>query len=104
MAQGDTKPDLEIRLSDGRGDVDFNEAASYTFVLEQEAEVIVRGGPQVIEVSSDKKSVTLRRLWGVGETNTPGRIWVSVEVLWADNRVQTFPDEGPLRLDIARKG
>lgn len=103
ITRGDMAPDLELRIADSRSDANFGTLtpADVRFTVEQNGFLIVDDEPATAVVPDPgNKSAIVRRAWGAGETDTSGRCWVTVRVVPWD---QTFPDEGPLRLDIARQ-
>lgn len=104
LVRGSTEPDLEITITDSRQNADFTglTAGACRVLVEQDGVLIVDDTADDVDVAPDGKSAVVKRAWGFGETDVAGRCWVSVEVEWAPDRTQTFPDEGPLRLDIGR--
>lgn len=105
IARGDLKPRLEITIGDAAGIADFGAitAADVRIVAEQDGVVIVDSAPNSITPSTDGHSATVIRQWQAGETDAIGRMWISVVVKWPDAAYpQTFPDDGPLRLDVRR--
>lgn len=101
LTRGDTDPPLTLTIGDSRADADFTGLGPSDMIVhvEQKNLVLVEGNATLVEPSQDGKSCVVQRQWQDGETDTVGRCWVSVYVVPWD---QTFPDDGPLRLDIAR--
>jgi hypothetical protein len=104
MAIGDLHPALKITVSDSRAE------ANFTPVQPNQVRIVVKDGignivvdasPDTVSASADGKSLTVSREWVDGETDQPGHHWVRVLVAWTGSETQTFPDEGPLRLDIS---
>jgi hypothetical protein len=105
LTAGDDFPRLMITISDTRASANFTplETSAYHMKVEQEGVLIVDDIPDTVTTSADGKSATLVRAWEPGETDRVGHTWVSVVVNWTTEQEQTFPDEGPLRLDIIRR-
>lgn len=104
MTRGDTQPDLAVTISDTRASADFSVlvASDCRIQVERDGILIVDSPATAITIAADNKSAIVSRPWGVGETDIAGRLWVQVEVNWPGAKPQTFPDDGPLRLDIGR--
>lgn len=105
MTEGDLHPTLSITISDTRADANFApvQASQCRIKGVQNGVVVFNSQPDNVSASGDGKSLTLRRDWVAGDTDTPGHMWLSVVVDWVTSEPQTFPDEGPLRLDISRR-
>lgn len=104
IVRGDQKPDLQITLSDAAGAATFASVtpAQVRIVAEQDGTVVIDGPPDSVTPSTDGSTAVVRRAWADGDTDTAGRMWISVVVEWSGADPQTFPANGPLRLDIAR--
>jgi hypothetical protein len=104
IVRGSLKPDLEVTITDEEGEVDFTglTASMVTMTCEMDSTVVATGEPYVADVAPDGKSAVVKRSWVAGETDTVGRMWVSVTVDWPGAKPQTFPAAGPLRLDVVR--
>lgn len=102
ITAGDLKPDLEITLADARADANFSlvDAADCHIYGVVNGILKVDDVATSITVAPDNKSAVVKREWVAGETDTTGRMWISVEVTWTDGDTQTFPEDTPLRLDI----
>lgn len=102
MVRGSLKPDLEIVCADDAGEAAWEtlSTADVRFVGWMNDQLVFDDPADSIEVATDGKSMTAMRAWSAGETSTVGRLWVEVVVDWGSNRDQTFPPDGPLRLDI----
>jgi hypothetical protein len=105
MTAGDVEPILRVTVSDARSDVDFGPvtASQCLFLVETSGQLLIEDTPDTAVVAPDGKSMTLSRQWQSGETDDVGYLWVSVVVNWAGSRPQTFPDEGAMRIDVARR-
>lgn len=104
MTRGDRKPALTITLSDARSNANFAAitAADVTVIGEMDGAVVFSGTPDLFTPAADGKSATIRREWAIGDTAVAGRLWVTVVVEWPTDVPQSFPDDGPLRIDIIR--
>lgn len=102
MVRGSLKPDLEIVCADDAGEADWASlsASDVAFIAYQNDQLLFDVPADSITVAPDGNSITARHIWDAGETAAVGRIWVEVEVDWGTSRTQTFPNDGPLRLDI----
>lgn len=103
MAIGDLHPALKITVTDSRADANFTpvQASNVRIRVTNNGTLVVDDPPDSIDASDDGKSLTVVRNWLDGETDRGGHYWVRVVVDWATGEPQTFPDEGPLRLDIS---
>ena len=104
MTRGDLLPELEIVIADSAGDADFSSltANACYLVAEMDGIEVIDAVFDSIAVAQDLKSATLKRAWVAGETDTVGRMYLSVRVNWPGGVPQTFPEGAPLRLDIRR--
>lgn len=96
LTAGDRKPDLVIDLSDGLADVDLSAATTVTITGYMD-----RLLPAVVfeDTSPTIDGNTATHAWVDGETDIPGRIWITCRVEWADGG-RTFPELGELAVDI----
>jgi hypothetical protein len=101
IVRGDTQPGLGVTISDARETADFSTLtpADVRIKVEQGGEVIVDAVADTIVPAGDNKSAVVRRAWGPADTAEAGRCWVTVYVVPWD---QTFPADGPMRIDITR--
>jgi hypothetical protein len=104
ITRGNLKPDLQISITDDSETSSFMglAASAYTITGEMDGVVVFSGIPTGVALSNNNFTATLTRPWTAGETDEVGRLWLSVEVEWSSGKKQTFPDSGPLRLDVAR--
>lgn len=104
IVRGDRKPDLEVTIGDAAGDAVFTglDASKVRLVAEQNGIVVINDNVDSVTPATDGKSAVVHRAWGSGETDVPGHMWLSIVVAWTVGEVQTFPADGPLRLDITR--
>jgi hypothetical protein len=102
MIRGSLKPDLSITIADASADANFAgvTADMVTVTLEQHGAIVAEGPPDTVTPAAGGKSAVVKKAWGPTDTSTPGRMWVSVTVDWPGDKPQTFPADGPLRLDI----
>jgi hypothetical protein len=104
ITRGNLKPDLQISITDDSETSSFMglAASAYTITGEMDGVVVFSGIPTGVALSNNNFTATLTRPGTAGETDEVGRLWLSVEVEWSSGKKQTFPDSGPLRLDVAR--
>lgn len=104
ITRGDIKPALTITISDARDTANFGAVAksAVRVVGEMDGIVVFNDEPDEYTPSPDGKSATLKREWRTADTDEAGRMWVSVIVTWPTASPQTFPDDGPIRIDIGR--
>lgn len=104
IVRGDRKPDLQVTLSDAASAATF---ASVTpsmvrVVAEMDGLRVIDAQPDSVTPSVDGKTAVVKRAWADGDTDEVGRMWITVVVTWPGADPQSFPADGPLRLDIAR--
>lgn len=99
--RGDSNPPLDITISDTRATADFSTLGptDVKVMVELAGEVIVNDFIDNITPAQDGKSARVVRNWEATDLDTAGRHWVTVYVVPWD---QSFPDDGPLRLDVTR--
>ena len=104
ITRGDLKPDLEIIIGDDAAQADFSAvtAGMCTVTGELDGAVVFSGPPASVSPSPDGKELTLVRPWVAGDTDSTGRMWITVQVLWPDGDPQTFPEDSALLLQIRR--
>jgi hypothetical protein len=104
MVRGSLKPDLTVSVSDTAASANFGAVTKneVTVICEVDGEIVATGHPDTYTPAGDNKSATVVRAWVAGETDNAGRMWVSVRIDWPTAKPQTFPHDGPLRLDIVR--
>jgi hypothetical protein len=101
LVRGSTSPALTLTISDSAADADFSGLVPGDVKVQVElaGELIVDDFATAVVPAQDGKSATVVRNWAAGETDEPGRYWVTAYVVPFD---QSFPDDGPLRLDVVR--
>ncbi len=99
--RGDKAPALNITIMDVSDEADFSTITASDVLIQVE-----RDGTKVIEDAADSytpaqdnNSAVVVRNWQDGDLDVVGRYWISIYVTPWD---QTFPDDGPLRLDVVR--
>lgn len=104
MTRGDVKPDLQINLTDASGTANFIgiTASQVRVIGELGGSVLFDSEPTEVTPSGDGTSMIVRRVWAPEDTDEVGILWVTVVVDWPSDKAQSFPEEGPLRLDIRR--
>lgn len=92
LTAGDTVPNLQAVLADSAGDAIDLTDASVQFHLEDP-----RGGKTVINEPADVIDATnglVRYRWHVDDTEVAGRYRAEFEVTYANDDVETFPNDG----------
>lgn len=104
IIRGSLKPDLKVTIADGAAEADFSVLTTgmVTVKVERGNTIVDSGHPSTVVAAPDHKSAVVTRAWLPESTVEVGRLWVSVEVDWPGTKPQTFPDDGPLRLDVVR--
>lgn len=99
--RGDTAPPLNVTISDDADEADFSTltAADVMIHVELDGTKVIEDPASDVTPAVDGKSATVVRNWADGDLDTIGRYWISIYVTPWD---QTFPDDGPLRLDVVR--
>lgn len=97
-------PDMLITISDAREGADFSvlTAADCTVIGEMDGAVVFERPASALTPAEDNKSAEVRAPWQATDTDTAGRMWVSVRVTWPGSLPQTFPRNAPLAVDIVR--
>ena len=105
ITRGDLRPDLEVVIGDDANDVNFSGLTvdDVTVFCEMDGLIVASGHPDTITPQAANKELLVVREWVDGETDTAGRMYITVEVKWSDGDPQTFPDDTPLMLHIRRK-
>lgn len=105
ITRGDLEPDIVITVTDSRADASFlGLLPSQCHVLgELGGDVVLDAVPDSVTVAQDGKSAILRYSWAEGDTDQGGRMYVRARVDWPGLRGETFPRQGPLKVDIRRK-
>ena len=100
------KPDLVVTLKDARVGLDFGAltADRVNFIIEQDGRLVGTGPAYSIEPIMDGTRAIVKRAWQAGETDVAGRMWITVVVDWSPGAdPQSFPADGPMRLDVLRQ-
>lgn len=98
VKQGDTAPDLQAVLRDGAGNpVDINGAAvtfhlrpirDLTLTLSEPAE------NDQVDTGEDGSTGYVRYIWQEGDTDEAGGYYAEWEVIFQNQQVETFPNDG----------
>jgi hypothetical protein len=96
MKAGDLLPALVIDLTDNQIPVNLTSATAVHVIGRQgTAQLFDDGSP-----TRDNTNGVVTHNWVAPQTDTPGRIWVRVEVTWPSSKIQTFPPFGELAVDV----
>lgn len=93
---GDLLPPLVIDVTDNGNPVNMSSATSVHVVAEQGGTALFTDTSPVL----DNTAGTVTHAWSAGQTDTPGRIWIEVQVTWPGGKIQSFPPFGSLAVDI----
>jgi hypothetical protein len=91
IVQGDLEPDLDFQLKVNGEAVDLSAAVSYSMTVKYPDGTVVSG---VEILALDLSTGMFRRTWDAGDTDQVGIHEATVQVVWADDEVQTFPSNG----------
>jgi len=94
IKQNDTRPSLYAQLLQDGSPVDLTDAT----VKFHMGDVV--NAPAVI---TDAASGNVRYDWQVGDTANSGTFYAEFEVAFPDDKVETFPNDGYLRIIITRE-
>ena len=95
---GDLEPSLRVTLSDKNADVDVTDATAVRVIGRRDGTVaFTRTGTDLTLEHADGKSVVTMP-WKTGDTATPGRIEIEIEVEWPGQRPQTFRPTNDVRV------
>lgn len=92
LTAGDTVPSLQAVLADSEGDAIDLTNASVRFHLTEP-----RGGDTIIDEPADIVDATgglVRYRWHIDDTDDPGRYRAEFVVTYANEDVETFPNDG----------
>jgi hypothetical protein len=105
LKQGDLRPQFVVVLKDNIGEetedvVDLTTATSAVFnmVPEGGGAVKINRGSATIDSPPTNGQVTYA--WGTADTNTVGTFNAEIEVLWADGKPETFPNDSYWTVEI----
>lgn len=104
MTRGDLEPTLEVEVGDEEGVADFStlSADDVTVRAQLGDNLVVDDKVDAIIPSVDGKTARVLRNWVAGETDLPGRMWITIVVAWPGGKPQHFPEDTPLLLNIRR--
>jgi hypothetical protein len=97
LKRGDTRPLVDITLTDGDAPVDLTAATSVQFHMALEPNTLKVDAPMTVV---DAAAGHVRYAWAAADTDTAGSYSVEAEVAWNDGTVQTFPPSGYLTVTI----
>lgn len=97
MKAGSLKPAFTMTLLSGGTPIDLTGLA-YTVTMTGVQGVDVLFTDNALTVDEDAGTVT--HTWVSGETDTPGRIFITTTLTLADAKPVIFPVLGPLAVDI----
>lgn len=86
---GDLKPDLQITLSDSGSDrVDVSDATAIRIIGKRGKTIIFDRPPTSYQIVGATSVLSME--FEAGDTDTVGQIKIEVEVMWPDDKPQTF--------------
>jgi hypothetical protein len=101
IRQGDRLPVFEVVLRDRNGPVDLTSSTVKLHMvdaLRRNVVLNVGAAPAVDQSGEDKGRVFYE--WGAGDTLAPRELDVEFEVTFLSGKVQTFPNEGYVRVRV----
>lgn len=100
IKQNDTSPSLRARLEDGVGnDVDLT-GASVRFHMKPIGTSVANVDAAAIVVVSASENNLVQYDWAVGDTASVGSYQAEFEVTRSDGTIETFPNNGYIRVEI----
>lgn len=102
MKRHDLLPILELVIGDNLGPRDLTQASSITLLLtnvETNAPLVING---VMDKDPDQVANKGRctYAWVDGDTDIAGKYKAEVEVMWSNNKPETFPSTGTFTVKI----
>lgn len=100
IKRGDTGPKFRATLRDANGDAINLAGATAAFYMRDiggQRLVKVNGGAMTI---LDAAAGRVEYPWAAGDTDTAGLFDAEVQVTFGDGEVQTFPNDGPHRVEV----
>lgn len=98
MKQGDLEPPFTATVR-AASDTDLNNVVSWNVIGWQKGETVFsRQGSAT--VSSDGTTADVTYEWQEGDTNTVGMLYLDIQAVWPDGRIQTFPGSSYRRVEI----
>lgn len=102
MKRHDLLPVLELVIGDNLGPRDLTNASSITLLLTnvETGALLPIGG--VMSKDADQVNNTGRCVyeWADGDTDVAGKYKAEVEVIWSNNKPETFPSVGTFTVKI----
>ena len=97
LKQDDTWPPLNATLSDANGPINLTTATSVTFIMKPTG-----GGSPITGTCTIVSAAagTVRYVWVTGNTTVAGTYQAEFEILWADGKIGTVPNEGYFTVEI----
>ena len=98
IKENDTSPDIMAVLKSPEGEViDLSGAQVKTYMSDYSGEeIIINADAQIIDALEGKVVYS----WTEGDTQKPGRYKLEFEVTFADGKVQTYPNQGYIEIEI----
>lgn len=98
IKQNDTQPALQVVLEDGSGNPINLDGASVRFLMRAIGGTTAKVNASATVVSA--VSGVVRYSWSAADTDTVGNYQAEFEVTYSDNSIETFPNDGYLRIEI----
>ena len=98
IKRNDTSPSMLATLQDANGDAVDITAASVRFHMWPISSKVVKVDADAVIVTADQGLV--RYDWQAADTATIGSYQAEFEVTYADTTVETFPNDGYIRVEI----
>jgi hypothetical protein len=100
IKQNDLSPSIQTQLLDGNGDaVDITGNLGVTFHMRMAIDpfsVIIDEAATVVDATTG----TVRYDWSSGDTDTNGVYQAEFEVIYADSKLETFPNDGYITVNV----
>ena len=98
IKRNDTSPAMLASLQDANGDAVDITAASVRFHLRPISSQIVKVDADAVIVTAAQGEV--RYNWQAADTDTIGSYQAEFEVTYSDGTIETFPNDGYIRVEI----
>ena len=98
IKRNDTRPAIEATISASASDtittVEFHMASSDGTLK------VAAGSGTIVQQASSTQAAKVKYQWQTGDTDTDGKYNAEFEVTFSDGRVETYPNEGFLKVQV----
>lgn len=94
MKQNDTRPILQVQLTDNNAPINLTSATGVKFIMRQQGS---QGTPKINAACTfvDRTTGQIAYTWVTSDTNANGLYDGEFEITWSDGGVETIPNDKP---------